>query len=519
MTRGDARWRAFWVMMAAVLAIAGGGILWGAKANPETSGLSQPVEGIQIVTPESGSRVRGVVRVKADWDDPSGYLIYRVDGEFVYASSSPYEMRWDSSTITDGEHVITADAYDSDGVYHGTSSVKVVVENTIPTPPEGVLLQVRFTDEDHFVRRFQARSEIGALTSQQALPQGFEVLSGHMKCELTQSVMDAFYEGNSALVRNRLRQGEIAVGGARRTLPEVGRYAMVQISRNGLAVPAAAAVSRPRLGLGEISLALPDVPVFPGDQWESPLGAVFDIYTRQAVFVQATHTFEGLRWFRGHECALITSTYSAARVPLYDAGEQQTASSNGIPGGGFRLELTQMMGGGRRGGGRRGTGRSQRGTRTGSRAQRAAPGTGTGGATRARPGTITLESVRLANAKGTRRTYLTTVTGRVLHTEDVVMGKLEFRAVTQLASSSGGYSVSLTQMMGGGRRGGGMRGGGMRGGGMRGGGAGRGSRRTAGGAQTRRATSPSARTSAPSAKEVPANLDYALKLTGDLLIR
>jgi len=538
--------------VAVLLAAASGSVLWGAErarktsstkasanpapkapakpiAGPEAAlpALPEPGEGIEIVSPESGSKLRGVATVRVAWNDATGYVIYRVDGQFAYATSSPYEMRWDTSTTIDDEHVLTADAYDSSGLYQGTSSIKVMVENAIPTPPEGMLLQVRFKEDAVLTRRVQARSEIGALTSDQTLPPGFDVLAGELKCDLTQSVMDTFYEGNSALIRNRVREGYVAVGGARRNLPEMGQYAMVQTSRNGLTVPASAAVTRARIGLGEISLALPDTPVFPGDQWESPLGAVFDIYTRRVVFVQAQHTFEGLRWFRGRECAVITSSYATARVPLYEASPQQTASAAAVTGATYRTELTQMMGAGR--GARRGAGRAG-GPTGGGTARRAAGQTGAraaggratlgGGAaagarraapaqaTRARTGGLALESVRLTDVKGTRRTYLTTISGRVMHTEDTIMGKVEFRVGLQQASGrgSGAPSLELTGgMMGGGR------------------GAGRmGTARTGrAGAQRQPAAQPSrtAQPQAAAAAQYPSSLDYALRLTGDLVVQ
>jgi hypothetical protein len=495
-----------------------------------------PSGGIEIISPESGAKIRGVAPVRVSWGEPAGYVIFRVDGEFAYASASPFEMRWDTSTAADGEHVITADAYDAHADYQGTSSLKIMVENAIPTPPEGVLLQVRFKENDVLTRRFQAKSELSALTANQALPPGFDVLASDMDAELSQSVMDTLYEGNSSLVRNRLREGDVTVAGTQRQLPEVGQYAMVQISRNGLALPAAAAVSRPRLGLGEISLAMPDYPVFPGDEWESPLGAVSDLYTRRAIFVQARHTFEGLRWFRERECAVITSSYSLPSLTLYkpaagtasvapaaryrSSGEAWSSTLSRSPQ--FTVGLTQgrMGGGGRMGAARRGgagaggAARRQGGAAAG---RTTAPGAQPGARQGAAPA---LESVTLLDLKGTRRMFLTRASGRIIHTEDTILGKVEFRAVGQQASAGdlAPYSVALTQMRGG--RAGGMGGRGMAGRGM----GGRGTGRTGGAArQGARAATPAGRAQTPgaqpAAKEIPPELLYGVRLTGDLIIK
>ena len=548
MSRRLTGWRLFWAMAAAVaLAAISAGMLWGAertrkaapkktpakaapkapakpavKAEPAMPALPEPAEGIEIVSPESGSKLRGIATVRVGWNDSTGYVIYRVDGQFAYATTSPYEMRWDSSATTDDEHVLTADAYDSSGAYQGTSSIKVVVENAIPTPPEGVLLQVKFKEDDLFTRRFQGRSEIGALSATQMLPPGFDVLGGDLRCDLTQSVMDTFYEGNSTLVRNRVREGSITVGGTRANLPETGQYAMVQISRNGLTVPATAAVTRPRIGLGEVSLALPDIPVFPGDQWESPIGVVFDVYTRRVVFVQGQHTFEGLRWFRGRECAVVTSSYSVARLALYETSGQQTASAAGETDQGYRMELTGAVTRANRGRrmGAGGMGPRAAGGRAGARATGARPsGAATPGqATGARGAAgLTLESAVLTEVNGTRRTYLTTVSGRVLHTEDTITGKVDFRAGGRQTAARGesGYSVELTGATGGVRRGARR----AAGEGMRARGRAAAQRQPRAG-QASRATQPGrAQTAAPAGTEYPPSLQYALTLTGDLVIQ
>jgi hypothetical protein len=219
-----------------------------------------------------------------------------------------------------------------------------------------------------------------------------------------------------------------------------------------------------------------DFPVLPGDTWESPIGVVCDLYSRRAVYVQGRHVFEGLRWYRGQECAVISSSYFIPELPLFRQEAQRMASAREAAESPWRVELTQGRGmrGGMRGGGMRGGGMRGGGMRGGMRGGRA----GAAGAAR-RPGTASqLLTARLVDLEGTRRTYLTRRSGRVLRTEDTILGEVEFRAASQRAAlqspgSAGSLSIELTQgrgMRGGGMRGGGMRGGGMRGGGMRGGG-------------------------------------------------
>lgn len=544
MVRGHARWRLGLAAAAAgVAALVTAGLLPAAErtpameqprvmpAAPEAPERPRMPGGPLIAAPESGAQLRGVVRVQVEWPDPMGYVMFRVNESFAYATTAPFEMRWDTSTAPDGEHVVRVDAYDASARYAGSSSIRVVVRNAIDAPAEGVLLSVRYREHDALTRRIRARGELGALRSGEALPAGFEVLAGDLQAEVTQSVLDTRYEGVSALVRNRLRTGSLTAGGTRQDLPGVGQYAMVQISRNGLTVPTGAG-GRPRVGLGEISTTLPDYPVVPGEQWQGPVGVVCDLYTQQAIFVPARHVFEGLRWFQGRECGVITSSYRIAEVPLYDAA-RQAASAVGV--GSYRLELTQMGGtrgtrmrGGMAGMGMRAGGRAQVGGPAGMGAigamrgpQAGAVGRGAPGAPAAAAAPREVSRVRLTGLEGTRQTFVAHETGRVVSIQDTILGKVEFRAgLSASAAGTPGYRMELTQMAGG-PRAGGM---GMRGGiGMRGGMAGRPGTATrgpgAGVTAPGQTQPPGTAPSQPTGTVLPPSLDYGFELTSELTAR
>lgn len=532
----QAHWRLAWMVgLAVLLAGVSAGLLCAAErakpalpeaavreAEPDIESLPSAAEAevestgaVRIAAPEPGAKLRGLAVVEVEWDDPSGYVIFRVGDRFAYATTQPYEMRWDTSTTLDGRHIVSADAYDRSGGYAGASSISVMVENAIPTPPEGVLLTVLFDEHDLMTREIVARGELSSLGAGEGLPAGFDVLAGDLRCTLNQSVMDTFYEGASTLLRNRLRIGALVVDGESRTLPEVGLYAMVQISRNGLAIPATAATTKPRLGLGEVSAALRDYPVVPGDTWEAPIGVVCDLYTRRAVFVRARHTFDGLRWFRGRECAVVTSSYTIPKLPLLEPKSRETAAAAGLAPSPYRIELTQQRGMRARGGGR--GMRSMRGERgamrRGAGARRGAAATPRPGAAPGRAAAGEVESARLVDLEGTRRTYLTRATGTVLRTEDTILGKVEFRgAASQRAAADieRPHRIQLTQRRGMGGRGGGP---GMRG--MRGERAGM---RRGTGARRGATATPRPGTQARGGA-IPPRLDYGFRLTTDLVTR
>jgi hypothetical protein len=147
--------------------------------------------------------------------------------------------------------------------------------------------------------------------------------------------------------------------------------------------------------------------------------------------------------------------------------------------------------------------------RIGRAAAPAAPGRAPG-----RADVGALERVRLVELEGSRRTYLERDTGRILHMEDTILGKVQFQASairTASAPVARAYALELTQRRGGRGMGRGMRGGGRRGGGragmMRGG---RGGAARAPGAAAGR---PAA---APAGTIIPPKLNYGFRLTMDL---
>jgi hypothetical protein len=469
---------------------------------------------VEIASPEQGATLRGTALLKVDYLNPMGYVVFRVDDRFAYATTPPFEMRWDTTSALDGQHVISVDAYDGSARYAGSASISVLVENSIPTPPDGVLLTVRFDEHDLLARAITARGELSALRADEALPPEFEQLAGELRAEVTTSVMDAFYEGATALVRSRLRTGALTSGGQRTSLPEVGQQEMLQISRNGLAVPVATAIAKPRLGLAEISLALRDFPVVPGDAWESPIGVVCDLYSRRGVFVMGRHVFEGLRWYRGKECAVVSSTYAIPALPIYTQQQTQQpavpASAAGAAGPSYRIELTQRALGAMGGRAGRGPARGGAGRAGRARAGAATARAGRAGAAGQRAGAAQqLQSAQLVDLEGSRLTYITRQTGRVLHTEDTVLGQIEFRVASQQAARNPGGRLVVELTGAGGMRGG--RGMTMRGAARAGVGA-------RAGAQRATAGRAGAAAGAAGAKRIPPRLDYGVRLTTDLIV-
>ena len=282
------------------------------------------------MAPKTDAKLRGVSTVQATCPSSIGYVLFRVDDKFVYAWAPPYKMRWDTSSVTDGTHVLSIDAFDTQAKFQGSSSIRVEVKNSIDAPSGGVLLAVRFGGEDMVIRSVSAHGELATLGDGETLPPGCAQVTGSLSESLGQTVMDPFYQGNSVLLRNRIKDGWLSANNTRTSLTAVGEYAMVQVSRNGLTIPQLTSVHTTRIAPGELSLALPDYPVLTGDTWQSPIAVMPVVYAKRTFYVQAQHTFEGLRWYMDQECAVITSTFTLPGIQLFGPTTGAKAPQYGV---------------------------------------------------------------------------------------------------------------------------------------------------------------------------------------------
>jgi hypothetical protein len=89
---------------------------------------------VTITNPTNGATVSGSVTITATAIDKiDGTLIpdIYIDGTFVTTANS-YD--WDTTTVADGSHTISAEATDS-GSKTGSDSITVTVQNNVPPPP------------------------------------------------------------------------------------------------------------------------------------------------------------------------------------------------------------------------------------------------------------------------------------------------------------------------------------------------------------------------------------------------
>ncbi|XEO77682.1 hypothetical protein WKT22_02712 [Candidatus Lokiarchaeum ossiferum] len=93
---------------------------------------------VAISNPSSGDTVLGDVAIEASASDNVGvsYVQYRIDsGSWVQDYSAPYTWTWDSTSVSDGSHSITVQAFDAAGNFDEDSiSISVSNDNSNPIP-------------------------------------------------------------------------------------------------------------------------------------------------------------------------------------------------------------------------------------------------------------------------------------------------------------------------------------------------------------------------------------------------
>jgi hypothetical protein len=91
-------------------------------------------------SPAEGSRVAGLVGLSASTTATTGGVQFLVDGNPVgVATGSPYTLGWDSTTVVDGVHWVSARVTDANGNTNTTTPVALNVTNTTPPPMPGLL--------------------------------------------------------------------------------------------------------------------------------------------------------------------------------------------------------------------------------------------------------------------------------------------------------------------------------------------------------------------------------------------
>jgi chitodextrinase len=129
---------------------------------------------VSVTTPANGATTSGTVAISANASDSAGVssVALAVDGSTkATLTTAPYSTSWNTATVANGTHTITATAKDAAG-HSASATVSVTVANTNidttpPTVPSG--LSVKALSASQIALSWNASSDDGAVT-------GYEIL-------------------------------------------------------------------------------------------------------------------------------------------------------------------------------------------------------------------------------------------------------------------------------------------------------------------------------------------------------
>ena len=105
-----------------------------ALASTQSSPPDTTAPSVAITAPAGGGTFHGTIALTASASDNVAVqkVQFAVDGANVGSAitSSPYTYNWDSTSLSDGSHTITATAYDTAGNSATSSGVSITTENT-----------------------------------------------------------------------------------------------------------------------------------------------------------------------------------------------------------------------------------------------------------------------------------------------------------------------------------------------------------------------------------------------------
>jgi hypothetical protein len=240
---------------------------------------------------------------------PDGYVVLKVDGEFVAAQAPPFGLVWNTREVDDGQHEVAVHEVSADGqiVDRATEVVRVQNRANVTAP---VTLEYKFQEGDELTYAIEGRSDVRELQqdkSYELVPWTlYGAMAGNISAQASETI--ASIQGGSAVIDRMLTEGSVDFPEVVSRLLGVGRPTQFTVSPAGEIKDGPGTVNAESKFAG-VWLGLPQGAVRQGHKWTSPIVAQFEVQDGRTQAVDADHEIIEFVREGGVDCALIQSTY------------------------------------------------------------------------------------------------------------------------------------------------------------------------------------------------------------------
>ncbi len=218
-----------------------------------------------------------------------GYVVLKVDGEFVAAQAPPFGLVWNTRDVDDGQHEVAVHEVSADGQIVDRATEVVRVQNQANVTGT-VTLQYKFQQGDEFTYVIEGRSDIRELQQDQSyelVPWTlYGAMAGNITAEASETV--ASMQAGSAVIDRTLTEGSVDFPEVVSRLRGVGLPTQFTVSPEGEVKDGPGTVNA-ESKFAAVWLGLPKGAVRQGQKWTSPLIAQFEVQDGRTLAVDADH--------------------------------------------------------------------------------------------------------------------------------------------------------------------------------------------------------------------------------------
>lgn len=288
-----------------------------------TLGVELTITGVGGADMVSGDVSLGVTAAGTQ----EGYVVLKVDGEFVEAQAPPFSFVWNSRAVADGTHELTVLEINGDGETIDTVSQSVTVQNAaqVQAPVTLAYALAPDTKRVYLVTGSSNVTELGQEESQEFVPYDlYRSYSSDLSVKITETIL-----ANGTIERGLT---ECVVDFPDRTsrLLAVGQTHKLRVAADGT-ISGDVELGSDFAGTW---IGLPATPVDIGATWTGPMLVHTELQDGVSQTLEGSHELVGFATEAGLPCAIIKSTFALRGDVTFDVdGSAETFADVRLAGG------------------------------------------------------------------------------------------------------------------------------------------------------------------------------------------